>query len=121
MAHWAKLDENNIVIRVSVGDNNDLDEGYQWLMDNDNGRWIKTSYNTFRGKHVLGGIPLRGNYAGLGYKYYEDIDAFMCPPPYPSWRINTENYSWEAPSLPPDSGIWVWDEDSVSWTEFIYE
>jgi hypothetical protein len=83
MAHWAEIDENNIVIRVTVGDNNDPngDEGYQWLIDNLGGRWIKTSYNTYAGKHDLGGTPLRKNYAGPGYTYDEQRDAFIPPQP----------------------------------------
>ena len=73
MSHWAELDENNIVIRVLVGDNNDPagDEGYQWLLDNLGGTWIKTSYNG----------NIRYNYAGTGFKYDEVADAFIAPKP----------------------------------------
>lgn len=117
MAHWARIDENNIVIGVSVGSNEDLDEGYQWLIDNIGGTWIKTSYNTAQGKHALGGTPLRGNYAGIGYTYHEDIDAFMPPKEYPSWIIDTENYIWKPPVPKPDSGLWEWDEETLSWKE----
>ena len=69
MAHWAEIDENNVVIRVTVGDNNDTagDEGYQWLIDNLGGRWIKTSYNG----------NIRKNFAGIGTIYDESIDAFI--------------------------------------------
>jgi hypothetical protein len=71
MAHWAEVDENNIVLRITVGDNNDPagDEGYQWLLDNLGGRWIKTSYNN----------NIRYNYAGIGYVYDPDRDAFIPP------------------------------------------
>jgi hypothetical protein len=71
MSHWAEVDENNIVLRVTVGDNNDPagDEGYQWLLDNLGGRWIKTSYNG----------NIRYNYAGIGYVYDSDRDAFIPP------------------------------------------
>lgn len=71
MSHWAELDERNIVIRVLVGDNNDSngDEGYRWLIDNLGGNWVKTSYN---GK-------IRFNYAGIGYSYDENLDAFIPP------------------------------------------
>ena len=71
MAHWAEIDENNFVIRVVVGDNNDPngDEGYQWIIDNLGGRWIKTSYNS----------NIRGRYAGPGYFYNEDLDEFVDP------------------------------------------
>ena len=73
MSHWAELDENNKVIRVSVGDNNDPagDEGYQWLLDNLGGTWIKTSYNG----------NIRYNYAGIGFTYDPDADAFIAPRP----------------------------------------
>ena len=71
MAHWAEIDENNIVLRVTVGDNNDPDEGYQWLIDNLGGTWIKTSYNG----------NIRYNYAGIGYTYDLEADAFIAPRP----------------------------------------
>ena len=73
MSHWAEVDENNIVLRVLVGDNNDPagDEGYQWLLDNLGGTWIKTSYNR----------NIRKNYAGIGYSYDVERDAFIAPKP----------------------------------------
>lgn len=117
MAHWAKLNENNIVENVVVTSNDEPDEGYQWLIDNLGGRWIKTSYNTYQGKHLLNGTPLRGNYAGIGFTYYEDIDAFMPFKDFPSWIIDLENYRWIPPIAKPDSGMWVWDEETVSWKE----
>ena len=79
MSHWAELDSNNKVIRVLVGDNNYADEGYQWLIDNLGGTWVKTSYNTQGGKHLLGGTPFRKNYAGVGYTYDSTRDAFIPP------------------------------------------
>jgi hypothetical protein len=121
MAHWAKLDDNNIVVNVVVTSNEEPDEGYQWLVDNFGGSWIKTSYNTYLGKHLFGGVPVRGNYAGIGFKYHNDIDAFMPLSPFPSWHINTKTYSWEAPSFPPDSGMWEWNEESKSWTEMVID
>lgn len=73
MSHWAELDDNNKVIRVLVGDNNDPagDEGYQWLIDNLGGTWVKTSYNG----------TIRFNYAGIGYTYDPIDDAFIAPMP----------------------------------------
>ena len=73
MSHWAELDETNKVIRVLVGDNNDPagDEGYQWLIDNLRGTWVKTSYNS----------TIRYNYAGVGYTYDPIDDAFIAPVP----------------------------------------
>lgn len=71
MSHWAELDANNKVIRVTVGDNNDPngDEGYQWLIDNLGGRWMQTSYNG----------NFRGRFAGIGYSYDEELDEFIAP------------------------------------------
>lgn len=73
MAHWAELDDNNIVLRVLVGNNNDPagDEGYQWLIDNLGGTWVKTSYNG----------NIRYNFAGIGYTYDPIDDAFIAPAP----------------------------------------
>jgi hypothetical protein len=73
MSHWAELDNDNKVIRVTVGDNNDPngDEGYQWLIDNLGGNWVKTSYNG----------NIRYNYAGIGYTYDLEADAFIAPKP----------------------------------------
>jgi hypothetical protein len=119
MAHWAELDENNIVIRVLVGDNDDPngDEGYQWLLDNLGGTWIKTSYNTLRGVHKEGGTPLRGNYAGIGSHYIQELDIFLGMKPYPSWIPDEEEYIWKAPVDVPDSGFYDWDEETLSWVE----
>jgi hypothetical protein len=69
MSHWAEIDENQIVLRVTVGDNNEPDEGYQWLLDNLGGTWIKTSYNG----------TIRKNFAGIGFKYDQLLDAFIPP------------------------------------------
>ena len=88
MAHWAELDSNNIVLRVLVGDNNDPagDEGYQWLIDNLGGTWIKTSYNG----------NIRKNFAGIGYTYDPNKDVFIAPKPDGiGWTLNEETYRWE--------------------------
>lgn len=98
MAHWAELDKNNIVLRVTVGDNNEPDESYQWLIDNLGGRWVKTSYNTIGGVHLLGGTPFRKNYAGIGFTYDEQRDAFIPPKPEgDDWLLNEETCLWEKP------------------------
>ena len=81
MAHWAKLDEKNLVTEVVVTSNEEPDEGYQWLIDNLKGNWVKTSYNTVGGIHAQGGEPLRKNYAGPGYTYDPVRDAFIPPKP----------------------------------------
>jgi hypothetical protein len=80
MAHWAELDENNVVIRVTVGDNNDPSEGYDWIIENLGGRWIQTSYNS----------SIRGKFAGVGDTYDERKDEFISPP-----RTNSETISVE--------------------------
>lgn len=85
MAHWAEIDENNIVLRVTVGNNNSPDEGYQWLIDNLGGTWIKTSYNG----------NIRKNYAGIGYTYDEVRDAFIPPKPEGNWILNEDTCNWE--------------------------
>lgn len=111
MAHWAEVDENNIVIRVTVGDNNDPngDEGYQWLIDNLGGRWIKTSYNTVKGVHLTGGVPLRKNFAGIGFTYDEQRDAFI--PPQPNEK--------ETPSGKPI--VYELDEETCHWVKKVIE
>ena len=96
MAHWAEIDENGIVLRVTVGSNDDADEGYQWLIDNLGGTWVKTSYNTIGGVHTLGGTPLRKNYAGIGYTYDSERDAFIPPKPDGvGWVLNEDTCLWE--------------------------
>lgn len=108
MSHWAELDENNIVLRITVGDNNDPagDEGHQWLIDNLGGNWIKTSYNG----------NIRKNYAAIGYTYDEERDAFILPKPYASWILNEETCQWQAPTpRPNDDGIYIWNESTLSW------
>lgn len=108
MAHWAELDSDNKVIRVLVGDNNDPagDEGYQWIIDNLGGNWIKTSYN---GK-------IRGVFAGIDYTYNPDENIFIMPQPYPSWIRNGS--IWEAPvKYPNDGKRYKWDEELGDWVE----
>lgn len=106
MSHWAELDETNKVIRVVVGDNNDSngDEGYQWLLDNLGGIWIKTSYNN----------NIRKQYAGIGYSYDPVADVFITPQPYPSWSLDN-NFDWQAPTPRPTKGRWFWDESTLTW------
>ena len=120
MAHWAELDENNIVTRVLVGSNEDPDEGYQWLIDNLGGTWVKTSYNTQGGVHSLGGTPLRKNYAGIGYSYDATRDAFIPPKPFNSWSLNEDTCLWEAPTpYPTDGKFYRWIEEDLNWQEVV--
>jgi len=121
MAHWAELDENNIVTRVLVGSNEDPDEGYQWLIDNLGGTWVKTSYNTQGGVHSLGGTPLRKNYAGIGYSYDATRDAFIPPKPFNSWLLNEDTCLWDAPTpMPVEEGkFFRWVEEDLNWQEVV--
>ena len=111
MSHWAEIDNNNIVLRVTVGDNNDPagDEGYQWLIDNLGGTWIKTSYNG----------NIRKNYAGIGYTYDAARDAFIPPKPFNSWVLDEATCQWQAPTpMPTTEGkFYYWSEDDLSWRE----
>lgn len=108
MAHWAEIDENNIVLRVTVGDNNDPngDEGYQWLIDNLGGIWVKTSYNA----------NIRKKFAAIGDTYDETLDAFIAPKPFASWIFNEDKWVWEAPIVyPTDEAEYFWNETTTSW------
>ena len=118
MAHYALLDENNVVVNVIVGE----EEGHQ------NKNWekiysgmfglrcLRTSYNTFQGKHTRGGFPFRGNYAGVGYLYYKSIDAFVPPKPYDSWILDRSTYDWQPPiPYPLDGNRYVWNENIKNW------
>ena len=119
MAHYAFLDENNIVTEVIVG-KDEGEEGRDWeqCYGEFRGQTCKrTSYNTIGGVHTKGGIPFRKNYAGIGYTYREDIDAFVAPKPYASWILNA-NAQWEAPvAMPTDGKMYSWDEEAVNWVE----
>lgn len=129
MAHWAELDENNVVTRVLVGDNNDPagDEGYQWLLDNLGGTWVKTSYNATGGKRrnpetgeMTEEAGFRKNYAGIGYTFDAGRDAFIPPKPFNSWNLNEDTCLWEAPTpYPADGKMYRWDEDTTAWVEVV--
>lgn len=110
MAHFAEIDDNNIVIRVLVVSNDQESRGQDFLA-NDlglGGRWIQTSYNG----------NFRKNYAQIGFIYDKDIDAFIPPKPYQSWILNKETGQWEAPSLLPNDGKnYVWQEETNSWQQ----
>ena len=95
MSHFAEINENNIVLRVLVGDNNDSagDEGYQWFVNNLGGTWIKTSYN---GK-------IRKNFAGIGYTYDEQRDAFIAPKPEDAIGFDEDSCQWIVPEIQTDN------------------
>ena len=123
MAHFAKLDENNVVTEVHVVANKDTSDangvekeyiGQAFLEKLFGGNWKQTSYNG----------NIRKNYAGIGYTYNADIDAFVPPKPFVSWTLNNETAQWEAPTpMPADAGtgeppkMYSWDEATTSWVE----
>jgi hypothetical protein len=124
MAHYAKLDENNIVLEVNVVDNSVEDEKGEagvisWLIEGWGGTtWVKTSYNTHAGVHINDGTPLRKNYAQPSDIYDAGRDAFYTSQPFPSWTLNETTCRWEAgTTYPDDEKIYAWDEDTTSWVE----
>jgi hypothetical protein len=121
MAHYAVLDENNIVLQVFVGrDEHEIVEGiFDWEVYYGAKR---TSYNTFGGIHSNGGTPYRKNYAGIGFTYDPVRDAFIPPKHYESWLLNEDSCLWEAPvAMPTDGKIYTWDEETLSWKEVASE
>jgi hypothetical protein len=114
MAHFAKV-ENGIVTQVIVIEPDVLATGL-W---GDPADWIQTSYNTAGGTHP-NGTPLRKNFAGIGYTYDKDRDAFIPPKPYNSWLLNEDTCQWEPPTpMPTDGKLYIWDEETTSWVEFV--
>ena len=108
MSHFAQIDENNIVTNVIVAEQDFIDSGAV----GDPSKWIQTSYNTQAGEHKLGGTPLRGNFAGVGYTYDKEHDVFYEPKPFDSWTLNTETWLCEAPT-PKPSGAYKWNETNI--------
>ena len=117
MAHFAQLDENNIVTQVIVVANDELlldgveneDKGIAFCKSllGDNTRWVQTSYNA----------SIRKNYAGVGYTYDSVADHFVAPQTYPSWTLNADA-QWEAPTpMPTDDKRYTWDETTTSWVD----
>lgn len=115
MAHFAEIDNNNVVLRVVVIANADTSTpdgtevesiGKSFCERLFGGNWVQTSYNgTFRKR-----------YAGIGYTYDYQLDAFIPPKPYPSWILNNQTADWEAPvPYPTDGKVYYWDEATLSW------
>jgi len=128
MASFAKLDNNNIVLRVEsvvnevIKDSNGVEQesiGIQFLKtlyNEPNAIWKQTSYNTNSGVHSLGGIPFRKNHAGIGMTYDEIRDAFIPQKPYNSWILNEQTCLWDAPvARPDDNNRYNWNEETLSW------
>jgi hypothetical protein len=109
MAHYAFLDENNIVTEVITGkDETELIEGLtpeEWYGNFRGQTCVRTSYNH----------NIRKQYAGIGYTYNPDADVFVQPQPYPSWLLNS-NHDWESPTArPEEDGFWLWNEETLEW------
>ena len=115
MTHFAKLDSNNLVIFVTVG--RQEDDGKEDELSARTGEVYKqTSYNTVGGIHLQGGTPLRKNFAGIGFTYDYQRDAFIPPKPYPSWELNEETCQWNAPTPQPTDGFtYNWNEANIAW------
>ena len=119
MAHYAQLDANNIVIQVIAGVDENTKDGELFYQMETGKKWKRTSYNTKGGVHLNGGEPFRKNYAGIGYKYDEQRDAFIPPKLYNSWTLNEETCLWEPlVDYPNDGKKYVWNENAGNWTEF---
>jgi hypothetical protein len=120
MAHYAFLNENNIVTEVIVG-KNEGEEGVNWETHYGTFRGQtckRTSYNTIGGIHSAGGVPYRKNYAGIGYSYDATRDAFIPPKPYASWVLNETTCLWESPvAYPTDGNMYRWDEATTAWVQ----
>jgi hypothetical protein len=118
VAHYAKV-KDGVVTQVIVAEA----EFFDTFVDNEPGEWIQTSYNTRGGVHYNpetnepdDGTPLRKNYAGIGFTYDRDRDAFIPPQPFASWTLNDTSCLWEAPvEYPTDGQMYTWDEDTTNW------
>ena len=116
MAHCAEIDNQGVVKRVIV-----VEDYYgdltceQWCKKRLGGTWIRTSYNTRGGKHMEGGVPLRKNFAGIGYKYDKDRDAFIPPKHFESWDLDEKTCLWKCPKVRPEGKGWDWDENLKDW------
>ncbi len=110
MSHYAKV-VDGIVQQVIVAE----ESFFETFVDDTPGEWVQTSYNTRAGQHPEG-RPLRKNYAGIGYTYDKDRDAFIPPKPYPSWILNEDTCLWDPPvPYPDENSIYIWNELSLSW------
>lgn len=110
MSHFAKV-ENGVVTQVIVAEQDVIDSG---LFGEG---WVQTSYNTYGGQHPEG-RPLRKNFAGIGYRYDEERDAFFAPQPFASWTLDENTCLWNAPvAMPEDGKRYTWDEATTNWIE----
>lgn len=112
MAHYAFLDENNIVTEVITGRD-------EWEVIDGISNW-EEYYGNFRGQRCVRtsyNNNIRKVYAGIGFRYDEELDIFIPPQPFPSWTLD-ENHDWRAPIPKPSEGVWYWDEDQQKWIEY---
>lgn len=113
MSHFAQV-INGTVIRVIVAEQDVIDTGIF------GSGFIQTSYNTVGGVHLLGGTPLRKNYAGVGFTYDETRDAFIPLKPFASWILNEDTCLWDAPiAYPSDGKLYEWNESTTAWVEAV--
>lgn len=122
MSHYAIINEENKVITVLYYDNSVPESDIEEYHASEGNRVIKTSYNTSAGVHKQGGVPLRANFASVGFTYDEDNDVFIEPKPYESWILNEESFIYEPPiPLPEDyqdqERNYFWDEENLKWSE----
>jgi hypothetical protein len=110
MSHYAEINDKNVVIRVIVAEESFIQSG----IVGDPNKWVQTSYNTRENEHPYK-TPFRKNYAGIGYTYDEELDAFIPPKPFPSWVLDITKCIWVPPVPKPESENYAWDEDSLSW------
>jgi hypothetical protein len=128
MAHFAKLGTGNIIERVEVVSNDIAtteQAGVEFLQNlyKDRAVWKKTSYNTIGGVHLTGGTPFRKNFAGKGFTYDEDRDAFIEPKPFNSWTLNEATCLWDPPVPMPtltqeqidNNNYYTWNEQNQTW------
>jgi hypothetical protein len=115
MGHFAKVVDGKVT-QIIVAE----PYFFTTFVDSSPGEWIQTSYNTAGGVHILGGTPLRKNYAGIGYTYDRGRDAFIPPQPFASWTLNEETCQWDPPTSYPDDGkAYEWNESTQSWEEMV--
>ena len=113
MSHFAELNANNVVTNVIIAE--------QDFIDTQEGTWVQTSYNTRGGVHLLGGTPLRKNYAGMDYTYDTAKDAFYAPKPYNSWTLDNTTCLWEAPIDKPSDAYVNGGDKAYTWDDDLYQ
>jgi hypothetical protein len=113
MGHFAKVVDGKVSQVIDAET-----DFFDTFVDSSPGTWLQTSYNTQGGQHLLGGTPLRKNYAGIGYSYDAQRDAFIPPTPFASWVLNEDTCLWDAPiAKPTDGKQYYWDEALGNWVE----